>query len=351
LSIWRLHIPLLIALLASACSAESQEGETSYPSTAIAEDLTVYDDGKADSANFSPHNLIDDATFEDAGFMTEAEIQGFFGNNPYGERSYLYQYTELGSTAAQIIGEASLEYSINPLVLLTKLQVETSLVFSTGVPSQHTLKRAMGCGCHDGNPLCSQGAEGFRMQIRCAAQAFRSYFSDLESRGITVSGWSVGKNKNTQDDVLVLPANKATAALYTYTPWVLPYEGGNWLFRNVYLKFSRHILQTKPNHHWIGGACTSDSGCSYTDGLCHVEAGQDAGFCTADCTLYCPESNQINTSGTFCVDLKNDVQGSCLPKCDLSLYPGNDGCATGFQCLTAARFGDPNTSASVCQPE
>lgn len=351
MSNWRLHISLLVALVASSCSAEVQDGQVTFPPPAIAEDLIVYEDGKADSANFSPHNLIDDATFEDAAFMTTAEIQDFFERNPYGATSYLATYTELGDSAAEIIGEASLEYSINPLVLLTKLQVETSLVYSTGNPSEHTLKRAMGCGCHDGNPLCSQGVEGFRMQIRCAAQAFRSYFSDMESRGTTISGWSVGKNKYTQDDVLVLPANKSTAALYTYTPWVLPYEGGNWLFRNVYLKFSRHVLQTKPNHHWIGGACTSDSGCSYTDGLCQVEEGQDAGFCTADCSLYCPESSQTNTSGTFCVDLKGAFQGSCVAKCDLSLFPGNDGCAAGFQCLAAARFGDPNTSASVCLPE
>jgi MYXO-CTERM domain-containing protein len=42
----------------------------------------------------------------------------------------------------------------------------------------------------------------------------------------TVSGWSRGKTKDTEDGMTILPKNAATAALYTYTPWVGEAGGG-----------------------------------------------------------------------------------------------------------------------------
>jgi hypothetical protein len=49
------------------------------------------------------------------------------------------------------------------------------------------------------------------------------YFEDLDTRGTTVSGWAVGESKRSQDPCTITPANRATAALYTYTPWVGAY--------------------------------------------------------------------------------------------------------------------------------
>jgi hypothetical protein len=42
----------------------------------------------------------------------------------------------------------------------------------------------------------------------------------------TVSGWARNRTKTTQDDISVTPKNAATAALYTYTPWVGEAGGG-----------------------------------------------------------------------------------------------------------------------------
>jgi hypothetical protein len=46
------------------------------------------------------------------------------------------------------------------------------------------------------------------------------YYEELETDGQTRAGWAVGKAKRTLDPCSVTPKNKATAALYTYTPWV-----------------------------------------------------------------------------------------------------------------------------------
>jgi hypothetical protein len=83
------------------------------------------------------------------------------------------------------------------------------------------------------------------------------YLQDLSTNGQTVSGWSVGKtkrsgapyNRNDASDPgwekingqpsYVAPINKATAALYTYTPWVggPTGVGGNYLFWTLWNKY------------------------------------------------------------------------------------------------------------------
>jgi len=315
------------------------------------EDRVVLEDGKADGNPFSADKLIEESVFIDDTFLGAQEIQAFFEESPYGTRCFLADYQDIGLPASEIIANAAVDFQINPLVLLTKLQVETSMIYKTDQPDQYTIDRATGCGCHDGMAMCSEGVQGFRMQVRCAAHAFRGYLDDLAATGTTISGWRVGKAKASLDEILVTPHNAATAALYTYTPWVLPYEGGNWLFWNVYRKFSQHSLAGKTNHHWIGGSCTHDGNCAYADGFCFVSDNPHAGFCTQQCARYCPESDQVNTTATFCIDLMENYQGLCVSKCEIGAFPENGGCAEGFVCEKLERFGDSTTAASVCVPK
>ena len=51
-------------------------------------------------------------------------------------------------------------------------------------------------------------------------ERLRGYLRDLEAGKATVAGWKVNVGKNTLDPCWVVPRNKVTAALYTYTPWV-----------------------------------------------------------------------------------------------------------------------------------
>jgi hypothetical protein len=105
--------------------------------------------------------------------------------------------------------------------LLARIQTESGLVRQSSLDN---LRSATGCGCPD-NERCNPAFANFGPQVRCASNLVRSYFDDLDAKGQTVSGWAVGVTKQTSDGCAVAPANRATAALYTYTPWVGAYAG------------------------------------------------------------------------------------------------------------------------------
>lgn len=116
---------------------------------------------------------------------------------------------------AKLIYDAAQAYKINPQVLLTTMQKESGTVTATErSPNPIILKLIMGYST----------PSTIKAQINDAAWQFRKYFLDLQTKGITVSGWQVGVPKSTEDQITVTPANKAVAALFTYTPWV----GGGW---------------------------------------------------------------------------------------------------------------------------
>ena len=175
---------------------------------------------------------------------------------------------------------------------------------------------------------------------------------DLANEGETRSEWAVGREKETLDGTLVVPSNRATAALYTYTPWVLVGSGGNWLFWNVFQNYSRHLLKAFPNHRWIGGECVEHSDCGYDDGIC-MEGSEETSFCTMSCDRVCPDSAASHTAATFCADLGTAMDGTpagwCLSRCDEGLFP-ETGCATGYHCVDTARFGESDVVRAVCWP-
>ena len=130
-----------------------------------------------------------------------------------------------GQSAAEIIYQAARDYKINPQVLLATLQKEQNLVFSAA-PKKRQFKYAAGYACPD-NQGCSQGANNFYFQVRGAAWSLRKYFYYLEN-GISFYKHKVGtQNIATYPDnrpecpsIKVNIENKATAALYIYTPYV-----------------------------------------------------------------------------------------------------------------------------------
>ena len=321
------------------------------------EDLVPYEpeDGKADGYSFNANLLMEDALFEDADFLTEAQIQQFLEMTPYRRRSFLADHSDAGKRVSRHIYEASQEWKINPLVLLTKLQVESSVVFKEVSPRDSTVDHAMGCGCHDGDAACSRGPKGVGPQIHCAAGLFRGYLNEIDAANTTRSGWRVNRGKSTLDEILITPKNRATAALYTYTPWVLRGRGGNWLFWNVYHRFARQLLQQLPNHRFIGGPCQSDSDCALEEGLCLIEDNSsffggeiEVGVCTRPCERACPDRQQPNTSITFCMD--TDEGGRCMARCNEALFPNGNGCDNGMSCIEAQRPNEASRLEHVCAP-
>ena len=200
---------------------------------------------KTSLAGFAPGNIISDAVFTNNTTMTEAQIQAFFdskvktcrgGSDQYGPivclkdyrtdsvnrpaDSYCKGYTGAkGESAARIIHRVAQSCNINPQVLIVMLQKEQSLVTHTW-PSAWRYDKALGQGCPDDAP-CDPKYVGFFHQIYGAARQMQLY---MEGRYFTWYApgktWNVLYHPNRACGTApVYMANKATSALYYYTPY------------------------------------------------------------------------------------------------------------------------------------
>ncbi|GAA3927441.1 hypothetical protein GCM10022383_03090 [Microbacterium soli] len=177
--------------------------------------------------------------------MTEAQIQAFFdskvktclgGSDQWGPiiclkdyrtdsvnrpaDAYCKGYTGAkGESAARIIHRVAQSCGINPQVLIVMLQKEQSLVTHTW-PSAWRYDKALGQGCPDDAP-CNPAYVGFFHQIYGAARQMQTY---LEGKYFTWYApgktWNILYHPNRDCGTSpVLVANKATSALYYYTPY------------------------------------------------------------------------------------------------------------------------------------
>lgn len=202
---------MVVATTLAACS--------SAPEEAVGGDRA-----SVKQAEFDKNSVLTDAALRDTAAMSAADIQAFLEETPWGHASVLATYEEDGKSAAEILHEAADKHGINPLELLVRVQMEQSLVYKK-TASAESISIAFGCGCPH-SPVCSSKYEGFANQAECAAGTLsRSMDRALTSNG-TASGWKMGEEKLTQDKIEIVPANAATAALYTYTPWVGEAGGG-----------------------------------------------------------------------------------------------------------------------------
>jgi hypothetical protein len=144
--------------------------------------------------------------------LNAAQIQAFLET----KGSYLAGYHEGGRSAATLIADSAKRWDISPIYLLARIQVESSLI---GSGTSRSLNAATGCACPDGGS-CSRSAAGFGQQVECAAKLHAAYFDEMDRTGETRAAWGVGKKNKTLDPCTVIPATRATAAIYTYTPWV-----------------------------------------------------------------------------------------------------------------------------------
>ena len=215
--------------------------------------------GKADDANggagstFDREAIVSDRAMLDATALTAAEVDAFLAD-PYedGLPSCLIHEKFDGKTAGQLLVEAAREYQLNPLFLIVHLQKESSLVGALGTCSTTALDEAFGCGCPDGAG-CAPEFAGFQNQVECAADRTRAYLQDLDAGRTTISGWGVNTTKSTLDPISITPRNRATAVLYTYTPWVGQHGAGgnaapfgNYLFWQVWVRYANTLGYTVP---------------------------------------------------------------------------------------------------------
>jgi hypothetical protein len=133
-------------------------------------------------------------------------------------------------SAAQLISDAAKAYNISPKVLLVKLHTESAGPLTTDDwPFRNQYLYAMGAHCPDSGPggsaNCDSNYAGFSIQMREAAALLRWYLDNM-----TQSWWQYKRPYQTNNILWnVAPSgcgggnvyleSKASAALYTYTPY------------------------------------------------------------------------------------------------------------------------------------
>ena len=190
-----------MAIVCVAC-AEPPPGEETAQSVSAASTQTM-------------NRVLTNAELTGDDDVTASKVQALFVLRG----SALASYSEGGRSAAKIVVDEARAEGISPTFILSRIEGESGLL-SSGTLAH--IASATGCGCPD-NELCDPSVANFGPQVRCAAQSFRAYLDQLADDNSTISGWGVGVGRWTLDGCWVVPANAATAALYTYTPWVGAY--------------------------------------------------------------------------------------------------------------------------------
>lgn len=194
----------------------------------------------ADADNFDPGYIIDDELFFTSGDMTVQDIQDFLNEvGPSNCDNCLRKYvastydrpSETGRcphalvgkdniSAAQMIYDVAQACEISPKVMLVMLQKEQSLL-TLSAPSSSRYSRAMGYGCPDTAP-CDESYFGLFIQLYAAARQLNWYSNPSGS----FTWYPVGKTsyiryhpKSSCGSSKVKIQNRATAALYYYTPY------------------------------------------------------------------------------------------------------------------------------------
>lgn len=236
------------------------------------------------AAEFNPNLLIPDTAFNDTKTFGNAEgIQRFLEskNSVLANTSpdFLVKLSEpndpalkaklddpqpnLGRlrTAAEIIWDAAQASGLNPQVILVTLNKEQSLITGNISPErlQRALNNAMGFDCPDASG-CGNLFPGFYYQLMGnvdtegnrylgAAKSLMKSFSTPSGRGPTIAGGvsKVGDRitlDNTMGDFSnifhkqeVVLGNRATAALYRYTPHVFNGNYNFWRFFTAWFRY------------------------------------------------------------------------------------------------------------------
>ncbi|MCX6798281.1 MAG: hypothetical protein NTX66_03685 [Candidatus Falkowbacteria bacterium] len=221
--------------------------------------------------NFNPNNILGDNDLYDYSSMSLAEIQSFLQN----KGSYLANYQTLNThgtlkSAAEIIYDAARNNydcsgvtlsdnptetekslkcqhitTVNPKFLLVLLQKEASLIEDSN-PIQAHLDWATGYGCPD-SLACNPYYKGFGKQVNSASLQFLAYMNEQDHYTYKAGQTYIFNNPYgtiCSDPIAVTPANRATAALYNYTPHVY---NGNYNFYKIWQRYFPKMIKRYPD--------------------------------------------------------------------------------------------------------
>lgn len=187
--------------------------------------------------DFNTGRIIDDDVFTNKKSMSPQEIQNFLvsknstclkdfktltlhdsngdGNadEPYGKGS------GNKALASKVIWQSAQIYDLNPQVLLVTLQKEQGLITRGDCPDWR-YKTALGYGCPDNQP-CDESAYGLTRQLDYGSWHFRGFYNDSMSFvPYTPGNASIQYHPDSGcGSSQVNIRNRATAALYSYTPY------------------------------------------------------------------------------------------------------------------------------------
>ncbi|MEA3449709.1 MAG: hypothetical protein U9Q85_01905 [Patescibacteria group bacterium] len=217
--------------------------------------LFVLGGTSAQAVTFNPNNIISNAEMLDSSSMSLAEITAFLNSkNGYISKHKFPNYASEIKSAAEIIYEAANNYdcedtsygpetsratqmryctptTINPKALLVLLQKEQSLIEEVS-PRQSQLDWAMGYGCPDGGG-CNDRWKGFGKQVNSAGLQFYNYMMNPNHYSYRPNNTYNVSNTGRPDSTVHIE-NKATAALYNYTPHVY---NGNFNFFKLWIRY------------------------------------------------------------------------------------------------------------------
>lgn len=191
-------------------------------------------------------NLMSNAEFT-AQSMTQSEIQNLF--KAYGsilqneitiyylENGKLVSYGE-GYQAASSIYKMSNFYGVNPKIILCTMQKESSIITNKNLHADmRAVYYCMGYGATDSGDI--DRYTGIDNQIAGGTGRLKELYNESNwNQTLTVNGGKAFTYKGVTYPAQITPANRATHALYRWTPWVFdtsltPFSGGNYLFLQV----------------------------------------------------------------------------------------------------------------------
>ena len=319
-------------------------------------------------SGFQAGNIITDYVMGDYSSMSEGDIQNFLkSKNPcndtdtskasrYSNHRYHIENGHFvcmaderfnGESAAHIIWQAAQDYHINPRVLIVLLEKEQGLVTDTWPNADLQYRSATGYGCPD-TAACDSQYYGFKNQIRNAAELFR-YILDHGSKYYPVGNNYVKYNPDGNcGGSTVYIQNRATSALYQYTPYqpnnaVLNANPGTIVSCGAYGNSNFYYYYTK----WFGNTRGKELDGIYlpdgiyqfrtTDGLSLSFTGTNNG---ANATLAPTDTNdtlqqfKISRSGKYYrfqniktgryLNLYNDAPNDGT---NIELWEGHNGCS------------------------
>ena len=208
--------------------------------------LNRTNESSATMAGWDAGNIMSDYVMTNKNSMTESDIYWFLksknhcndrsqnrinymNNNPsmqysFRDGHFVCMADEIfdGESSSHIIWQAAQDYNINPQVLIVLLEKEQGLVTDTWPNWNYQYKSATGYGCPDG-AACSAQYYGFKNQVRNAANFFRAYQNNSPGwyKPYWVGAYAIKFHpSNTAcGSSVVNIANRATASLYSYTPY------------------------------------------------------------------------------------------------------------------------------------